>query len=45
MLKTKKLTDAEVYAKITSKSQKGEGESPHSVLLKDADFTKKYDNN
>ena len=35
----KPLIDAEVYAKITSKSQKGEGESPHSELLKDTNFT------
>ena len=38
-VENKKYADAEVYAKITSKSQKGEGKSPHSVLLRDANFT------
>lgn len=32
-----------MYNKITSKSQKGEGESPHSVLLRDANFTYYHD--
>ena len=37
--KNKKYTaDLDAYAKITSKSEKGEGESPHSVLLRDANL-------